>query len=284
MKILEANRERKVSSSELADWFGIAYSTYRSQKKKRLEELKGFCDYDEVYGGVIIKEVYFDEYYKYQDDENRVLKVINDKYFNMDSQGKTAYDELNSISGIAKVLQKQYPKDYDNKTFRVIEKRVSRVMKKCFGVITKENPLAQGGIGVREYVWAIKLEGDNNYRYKTREEDELFKEIIKAAYAENAKERIEEEELLKDAMRERISLGEEVSFADYENARRRGKYYVDFKSEVLDVFREKTSCLLVRATRYEVERSIRRRQMEMLYGDNQNKGMIESAWQEEDDE
>ena len=283
MKILEANRERKVSSSELADWFGIAYSTYRSQKKKRLEELKGFCDYEEVYGGVIIKEVYFDEYYKYQDDENRVLKVINDKYFNMDGQG-TAYDELNSISGIAKVLQKQYPKDYGNKAFRVIERRVSRVMKKCFGVITKENPLAQGGIGVREYVWAVKLEGDNNYRYKTREEDELFKEIIKAAYAENAKERIEEEELLKDAMRERISLGEEVSFADYENARRRGKYYVDFKSEVLDVFREKTSYLLVRATRYEVERSIRRRQMEMLYGDNWNKGMIESAWQEEDDE
>ena len=283
MKILEANRERKVSSSELADWFGIAYSTYRSQKKKRLEELKGFCDYDEVYGGIIIKEVYFDEYYKYQDDENRVLKVINDKYFNTDGQG-TAYDELNSISGIAKVLQKQYQKDYGNKAFRVIERRVSRVMKKCFGVITKENPLAQGGIGVREYVWAVKLEGDNNYRYKTREEDELFKEIIKVAYAENAKERIEEEELLKDAMRERISLGEEVSFADYENARRRGKYYVDFKSEVLDVFRKKTSCLLVRATRYEVERSIRRRQMEMLYGDNWSKGMIESAWQEEDDE
>ena len=284
MKILEANRERKVSSSELADWFGIAYGTYRNQRKKKLEELKDFCDYEEVYGGVIIKEVYFDEYYKYQDDENRVLKVINDKYFNMDGQEGTAYDELNSISGIAQVLQKQYPKDYGNKTFRVIERRVSRVMKKCFGVITKENPLAQGGIGVREYVWAVKLEGDNNYRYKTREEDELFKEIIKAAYAENAKERIEEEELLKDAMRERISLGEEVSFADYENARRRGKYYVDFKTEVLDVFREKTQCLLVRATRYEVERSIRRRQMEMLYGDNWNKGMIESAWQEEDDE
>lgn len=283
MKILEANRERKVSSSELADWFDIAYGTYRNQRKKKLEELKDFCDYDEVYGGVIIKEVYFDEYYKYQDDENRVLKVINDKYFNVDGQG-TAYDELNSISGIAQVLQKQYPKDYGNKTFDTIERRVSRVMKKCFGIITKENPLAQGGIGVREYVWAVKLEGDNNYRYKTREEDELFKEIIKAAYAENAKERIEEEELLKDAMRERISLGEEVSFADYENARRRGKYYVDFKSEVLDVFREKTSCLLVRVTRYEVERSIRCRQMEMLYGDNWNKGMIESAWQEEDDE
>lgn len=283
MKILEANRERKVSSSQLADWFGITYGTYRRQKKKRLEELKGFCDYEEVYGGVIIKKVYFDEYYKYQDDENRVLKVINDKYFNMDGQG-TAYDELNSISGIAKVLQKQYPKDYGNKTFGTIERRVSRVMKKCFGVITRENPLAQGGIGVREYVWAVKLEGDNNYRYKTREEDELFKEIIKAAYAENAKERIEEEELLKDAMRERISLGEEVSFADYEDARRRGKYYVDFKSEVLDVFKEKTSYLLVRATRYEVERSIRRRQMEMLYGEDWNQGMIESAWQEEDDE
>ena len=267
MKKLIVDNKKKISTKELADWFGIAYKTYCNQRKKKLEELKGFCDYEEVYGGVIIKKVYFDEYYKYQDDESRVLKVINDKYFNMDGQG-TAYDELNSISGIAKVLQEQYPKDYGNKTFGTIERRVSRVMKKCFGVITKENPLAQGGIGVREYVWAVKLEGDNNYRYKTREEDELFKEIIKAAYAENAKERIEEEELLKDAMRERISLGEEVSFADYENARRRGKYYVDFKSEVLDVFREKTSCLLVRATRYEVERSIRRRQMEMLYGDN----------------
>lgn len=42
MKILEANRERKVSSSELADWFGIAYGTYRNQRKKKLEELKDF--------------------------------------------------------------------------------------------------------------------------------------------------------------------------------------------------------------------------------------------------
>lgn len=283
MKKLIVNSKKKVPTKELADWFGIAYKTYCNQREKRLEELKGFCDYDEVYGGIIIKEVYFDEYYKYQDDENRVLKVINDKYFNMDGQG-VAYDELNSISGIAKILQEQYPKDYGNKTFRVIERRVSRVMKKCFGTITRENPLAQGNIGVREYVWAVKLEGNNNYRYKTREEDDLFREIIKAAYAENAKERIEEEELLKDVMRERISLGEEVSFADYEDARRRGKYYVDFKSEVLDVFKEKTSCLLVRATRYEVERSIRRRQMEMLYGEDWNRGMIESAWQEEDGE
>lgn len=29
MKILEVNKERKISSSELADWFGIAYGTYR---------------------------------------------------------------------------------------------------------------------------------------------------------------------------------------------------------------------------------------------------------------
>ena len=104
MKKLIVNSKKKVSTKELADWFGIVYKTYCNQRKKRLEELKGFCDYDEVYGGVIIKKVYFDEYYKYQDDENRVLKVINDKYFNMDGQG-VAYDELNSISGVANGLE-----------------------------------------------------------------------------------------------------------------------------------------------------------------------------------
>ena len=93
MKKLIVDNKKKIPTKELAEWFGIAYKTYCNQRKKRLEELKGFCDYEEVYGGVIVKKVYFDEYYKYQDDESRVLKVINDKYFNMDGQG-TAYDEL----------------------------------------------------------------------------------------------------------------------------------------------------------------------------------------------
>ena len=44
-----------MSTKELSDWMGVKYKTFRNQKRRKLEELRKFCDFEEVYGGVFIK-------------------------------------------------------------------------------------------------------------------------------------------------------------------------------------------------------------------------------------
>lgn len=46
-------KKGKMTSKNLAAWFGISYKYYMNHRKEKLEELKSFCDYDEVYGGYI---------------------------------------------------------------------------------------------------------------------------------------------------------------------------------------------------------------------------------------
>ena len=47
----------KMTTKELAEWFGISYGTFRNSKQKRFEELKEFCFFEEVYGGVQINAI-----------------------------------------------------------------------------------------------------------------------------------------------------------------------------------------------------------------------------------
>ena len=54
----------KMTSQELAEQMGIKYTTYRKCGKKYLSQLDNFCDYEKVYGGVMIKEIYQDVYDK----------------------------------------------------------------------------------------------------------------------------------------------------------------------------------------------------------------------------
>lgn len=48
----------KIPSKELAKWFGYAYSTYRKKKPQLLGYLKQYCNYEEIYGGIFVKEIF----------------------------------------------------------------------------------------------------------------------------------------------------------------------------------------------------------------------------------
>ena len=70
-------KEGKMSTRELSEWFGIAYSTYRKKSLSLLEELKYFCDYEKYYGGVEIKHVYISKYVK---NKENITYGFDDKY------------------------------------------------------------------------------------------------------------------------------------------------------------------------------------------------------------
>lgn len=47
----------KMTTKELAQWFGISYGSFRTMKAKKMEELKDFCFFEEVYGGINITAI-----------------------------------------------------------------------------------------------------------------------------------------------------------------------------------------------------------------------------------
>lgn len=49
-KIMELNIGY-MSNEKLAEWFGIKPKTLRNTKRKRMEELKYFCSFEQVYRG-----------------------------------------------------------------------------------------------------------------------------------------------------------------------------------------------------------------------------------------
>ena len=54
----------KMTNKELASWFNNSSDYFNRTKKKKLEELKTFADFDEIYGGVYIKTIYTPIYNK----------------------------------------------------------------------------------------------------------------------------------------------------------------------------------------------------------------------------
>lgn len=54
----------KMSNKELAEWFGISVGSFKNRRKDKLEELKGYANFNIVYGGVEIKEIYENEFNK----------------------------------------------------------------------------------------------------------------------------------------------------------------------------------------------------------------------------
>lgn len=152
----------KMTGRELAEWFHISYNTYKksSESKQRyLFKLKDYCLYEQVRGGVIIKEIYISEY-------NKNLKAEQTKKF-LFSLNK--HNNIISLTGLEEEDDISY---YHSRQIR----------DKLFGKEpTNINVGARGIIGTREVIWAVKL-GTNEYRKMTKEEDELFNVLINQEY------------------------------------------------------------------------------------------------------
>jgi hypothetical protein len=60
--------------------------------------------------------------------------------------------------------------------------------------------ISAGEVGMREYVWAIKLDDFNRYRAMTEEEEKRFDEIISSCHAASP-EKIKRAALLEESLR-----------------------------------------------------------------------------------
>lgn len=156
----------KMTAQELADWFGINKRTFTDRKHKYLDILEGYAEIEPIYGGVIVKKIYVEEYDKEFDREllDWVKKEIHRCCIEQNG--------LFSISGAARKLKVVG----DTSSLR---KKISKLCKKYYG----EYDDFQGGLlGTRKRCWGIKLERPNTYRLMTEEEWTLFTTAVKKHY------------------------------------------------------------------------------------------------------
>lgn len=153
----------KMSTNEIVKWLNTSYSTYRKRIEEYLEELKFYCDYERIYGGVIISKIYMSEY--------------NKKF-----QKKLHYDILKHILTCPNLITTQN----EIAAYTGYSKyAVSKALKYCFG-----NYESNGLCGSRKRLWAVKtrsLTSGRVYEYRplTEEEKILMHDIVTKYYNNN---------------------------------------------------------------------------------------------------
>lgn len=241
---MEELKKGKITSKKLAEWFGISYSTYRKHKKEKMQELISFCDYDEVYGGVLIKEIYSPIYVKEMDkiDDETFLREVR-KTGNM----------LSSVTGIANKLIQEGDKNYMGLNFNQVRYRMNKAGNRCFGRFGDEEVLFDAvksrnpSVGEREKVWDIKVCGGNpnRYRYLTYEERKLFDTLIIDFYGGIDADKIKRIALLEDDLRNK-----EISVDEY-FVRLKVIRGFDF-FDIIAAFKSQTGEQLVRVAQHEI--------------------------------
>ena len=270
---MEIKQGDVLTLKDLAIFFDKAYSTIRNNKNKWLQLFNSFCNYHiDKRKRIVVDEVIFSTYEKYQIDAYRILSYLYDRLSDAEKQEQLDIDErdevnyrMNSFSGMASILKEIYSKDYGLLSDRSIITKVKRIADKYFG--TTINPkkeytfkelieITEGIYGVKNYVWAIKLEGKNEYRALSADEIKLFNKCLKNYFFPQSEEQmLDFSNYLLDlfGLPEVVDLNQ-VNGTDVYSALIE-KYKSKFKN-IIDIFKKETGYIIVRTTEYNLKRGI----------------------------
>lgn len=226
----------KMTGHEISEWLGVKYSRYHSTRLKQLEKLEGYCEFEIVRGGIIVKEIYTETYCK----DLNVRKTIDKE---LKTKAKKTHYALSSASGVMRVHCFENEDANENTIYYKASKELEAMFDKTNINVEEEGIRYQGPCGYREKTWAIKIGELNDYRELTEEEDKLFGELAEKFYHLPAKKAkmvalLDKELKKKEITTEKyIELKEEIMG---------GNYY----SNIIMPFIEQTGKILVQVQRY----------------------------------
>lgn len=156
----------KMTNKELADWFGVKVNSFTQHKKKKLEELKNFCFYEEVYGGINVTAII-----------NPIYSKNSQKIREIYQQG---FEELrNPIDTVSNINEKIYDKYHDN--LPTLSSAASgyhyaiEVRNANYGIPFKDF----GKRGCCYYLWCkVEQKGDEVYFIQFDEREEQIKQNL----------------------------------------------------------------------------------------------------------
>lgn len=224
----------KMTSRELAQWFNISYNTYKNKINKYLEVLENYCEFDKIYGGVNIKEIYVEEY-------DKTLNFKDDKLYLEEIQRCVeTQDGLSTIAGMSRKLCQQG----EYQSVRTARYRLGKSKSRLFG--NPKELISSGTSGTSQYLWAIKIDNYNRYRLMSEEEQNILNNIIASIYtSDTSYEDIKKCALLDDLLRtNEIDVQEYFEQKDQITS---GNFV-----SCLFQFKEVTGLTLVRCTRHEI--------------------------------
>ena len=235
----------KMSTKDLAEWFGMSYGRFRNVKKQKLEELKNFCFFEEVYGGIEVTAIINPVYTK----ELNNIRQVYQKGF------EELRKPLDTVSHINNQIYEKYNEQLPTLSSAESGYRYAiEVRNANYGIPFK----GKGSKGFCYYMWCKMEErdGEQFFIQFTEEEEQVKKELLKKHFGTN-----EEKDLLIAEMVTNGEISKEDAYdimMEYRNLN--GKGFMSFLREL----EKQIGSKVVKATKFE----------EALYFDEKDKPQL----------
>lgn len=168
-----------MTNKELAEWFGIGVNSFTNHRKKKLEELKNFAEFEELRGKVKITKIIVPIYKRFGSKAYQRIKDEVDKEWSEDG--------LDSCSRVSLKIEEKLKNELTIAPSTIYDyTRQSR--NELYGIPFQE----RGSIGSCVYLWC-KKQGDGintEYSLLTPEEEELKQTLIKKYFGDATEKQI----------------------------------------------------------------------------------------------
>lgn len=217
----------KMTSQEIADWFGLKNAKSLSNKTKnynhKYEELSEYCEYKKIHGGYEIINIFNQDILKYEKQRPEAYQYVKDNY-------KQEQRSLDTITRVAAALYTKKPSSL-HISYSTIKKYTGELKNKEYG--SREHGI--GTKGTSETIWSkiigeigknisLDLMAQREYVELTEEELELIHTRFGEWYTDtnqailDIKEQITKQELTKEEawkkFENKIGLSD-ASYADF---------------------------------------------------------------------
>ena len=156
----------KMTNKELAEWFGIKPESMTKTKKKKLEELKKYAFFEEVYGGVNITAIIKETYNK---KDNQIRQIYQQGFEEL----KQPIDTVSHIND--KIYEKYYDKLPTLTSAASGYRYAIEVRNENYGIPFQE----MGSKGCCYYLWCkVQQEGTEITFTQFNEEEEKIKQKL----------------------------------------------------------------------------------------------------------
>jgi hypothetical protein len=158
----------KMTTKEIAEWFGVSYGAFRNDKIKKFQELKRYAQFEEVYGGVNIKTIYKGVYNK---KDNQIRQIYEQGF----EEVRQPIDTVSNINN--QIYEKYYDKLPTLSSAQSGYHYAIEVRNEKYGVPFQNH----GSAGCCYYCWCKQEIGDNDsplYIPFTEEEQKIKEKLL----------------------------------------------------------------------------------------------------------
>ena len=222
----------KMSTKELAEWFGISYGTFRNKKQEKLKELQEYAKYEEIYGGVNIQEIYIDEYEKNLTDIRKIYRKGFEEVMNKNG--------IDTIGDINEKIYYKYKQNLPTLTSAESGRHyATEVRNYGYNIPFK----GMGKWGTCFYLWCKVDEEKREFIELTEEENKIKKELMTKHFGSD-----EERDIMIAQMVDNGEISEAEAYRmtrEYRGLNNKG--FLAFKADL----EAKLGCKITRATKFE---------------------------------